>query len=191
MRALRPLLLGALAAAALPLAAALAVPSKTIVLADPAGDVAGPLDVKRASLGLGSDGRLRIAVTFAGKIAPKDLLAPSGPPGSVCARVWTDPDADPKAMRPDKLVCVTVDQDAKLRAGIYAQPDSGLLRHPARVAVRASKSRRSIIVRVAQSALGRPRLIRIAVESTAAGCDRIACVDNAPDGGAVRRLRLR
>jgi hypothetical protein len=191
MRASRLLLLGVVAAATLPLAGALAAPSKTLVLADPTGDVSGPLDIKRAALGLGADGRLRIVLTFAAKVAPKDLLAKAGPPGSICARVWTATDADPTATRPDKLVCVTAGKDAKLRAGVYDQPDSGLPRRTGAAAVSASASGRSVVVRVAQSTLGRPKLIRIGFESTQSGCDRVSCVDNAPDAGAVRRFRLR
>jgi hypothetical protein len=191
MRALRPLVLAVAVAAALPLAGAFGAASKTLVLSDPKGDVTSPLDLQRSSLGLGSDGRLRIAMTFADKVAPKDLLATTGPPGSMCVRVWTAADADPTANRPDKLVCVTADADAKLRAGVYDQPDAALPRRSAPATVSASKSGRSFVLHVAQSALGRPRLIRVAFEATRPGCDRVSCVDNAPDDGAVRRFRLR
>jgi hypothetical protein len=191
MRALRPLVLGVAVAAALPLAGAFGAASKTLVLPDATGDVTSPLDIQRSSLGVGSDGRLRIVLTFAGKVAPKDLLATSGPPGSMCVRVWTAADADPAAGRPDKLVCVTADKDAKLRAAVYDQPDAALPRRSGPATVSASESGRSFVVHVAQSALGRPRLIRVAFEATRPGCDRVSCVDNAPDHGAVRRFRLR
>jgi hypothetical protein len=191
MRASRLLLLGAVVAAALPLAGALAAPSKTLVLPDATGDVTGPLDIQRTALGLGADGRLRLVWTFAAKVDPKDLPAASGPPGSMCARVWTAADADPAATRPDKLICVTAGKDAKLRAAVFGQPDSALPRNSAPATVSASKSGRSFVVRVAQSALARPKLIRIAFEATRPGCDRVSCVDNAPDAGAVRRFRLR
>ena len=52
-------------------------------------------------------------------------------------------------------------------------------------------SKRSFILRVSQSSLGRPELIRFAVESTRPGCARVSCIDQAPDDGAVRRFRLR
>jgi hypothetical protein len=191
MRAPRLLLLGALAATTLPLAGAVAAPSGTLVIDDPAADVSGPLDIRRVALGLGFDGRLRFVLTLAGSVAPKDVRATSGPPGSMCARIWTDPAADPKATRPDKLVCVTAGKDAKLRAGVYDQAEPGLPRRPVPAAVSARKSGRSFVVRVSQSALGRPRLIRIAFESTRPGCDRLACVDSAPDGGVVHGFRLR
>jgi hypothetical protein len=191
MRALRLLLLGVAVVAALPLAGALAAASKTFVLSDAKGDVSGPLDIQRSSMGLASDGRLRIVLTFADKVAAKDLLATAGPPGSMCVRIWTDGDADPTSTRPDKLVCVTADKDAKLRAGVYDQPDAALPRRSGPATVSANKSGRSFVLRVAQSALGRPRLLRVAFEATRPGCDRRSCVDNAPDDGAVRRFRLR
>jgi hypothetical protein len=187
----RALWLGAVAVTLLPVAAALAAASKPIVLSDPSGDVSGPLDIQRASLSRGSDGRLRIVATFAAKVAPQELLAKTGPPGSTCARIWTDPAADPAATRPDRLVCVTADKDAKLRAGVFEQRDSGLPRRIAAAAVGANSSGRSFVVRVSQSALGRPARIRFALESTRPGCERIACIDTAPDAGAVRRFRLR
>ena len=191
MRAPRLLVLGVLAAATLPLTAALGAPSKTLLVPDATGDVSGPLDLQRAALGLGSDGRVRMVFTFAAAVDPKGLPASAGPPGSICARIWTASDADPTAGRPDKLVCVTADKAGELRAGVYSQPDSALPRRTAAATVGESKSGRSFVVRVAQSALGRPRLIRVAFEATRPGCDRVACVDNAPDGGAVRRFRLR
>jgi hypothetical protein len=190
----RILRLGVLSTAAVPLVVAVAVaaaPSKPFVIADPQSDVSSPLDIQRAALQLASDGRLRAVVTFAAKVTPKDMLAKTGPPGSVCLRIWTDPDADPAAARPDHLVCVTADKDAKLRAGVFEQRDSGLPHRAAAANVTANPSGRSFVVRVSQSALGRPALIRIAFESTRPGCDRVSCIDNAPDAGAVRRFRLR
>ncbi|MEA2148515.1 MAG: hypothetical protein QOD69_345, partial [Solirubrobacteraceae bacterium] len=114
-----------------------------------------------------------------------------GPPGSVCLRIWTAADADPTATRPDHLVCVTAGKDEKLRAGVFAQPDAGLPRRAGTATVTAGATGRSLVVRVSQSALGRPPLIRFATESTQPGCDRTRCIDNVPDGGATRRFRLR
>jgi hypothetical protein len=187
----RALWLGAVASALLPVAVALAAPSKAVVFSDPTGDVSGPLDLQRAALSRGSDGRLRLVATFAAKVEPQALLAKTGPPGSTCARIWTDPAADPAATRPDRLVCVTADKDAKLRASVLEQRDSGLPRRIAAAAVTANASGRSFVVRVSQSALGRPARIRFALESTRPGCERISCIDTAPDAGAVRRFRLR
>lgn len=176
---------------ALAVAAALAAPSKQVVLLDPAQDVSGPLDIRRAGLSLAADGRLRAIVTFAGKVTPQDLLASSGPPGSACLRIWTAADADPAAMRPDHLVCVTADKDANLRAGVFEQRDAGLPQRAGAASLTANPSGRSFIIRVSQSALGRPELIRFVVESTNPGCARVSCIDTAPDTGAARRFRVR
>lgn len=188
-------MVAALTAGVLALAAALAVaaapPSKPVVLADETADVSGPLDIQRTSLSRASDGRLRAVITFAAKVTAQALLAKTGPPGSACLRIWTAADADPKAMRPDRLVCVTAGEDEKLRAGVFEQRDAGLPRRAGSASVTANASGRSFVVRVAQSALGRPAVIRFAVESTRPGCARVSCVDTVPDGGATRRFRLR
>ncbi|HUR84664.1 MAG TPA: hypothetical protein VMY78_04905 [Solirubrobacteraceae bacterium] len=179
------------AAVALVAGVAAAAPSKPVVIQDAAEDVTGPLDLQRVSLSRASDGRLRAVLTFAAEVTPANLLADTGPPGSACLRIWTAADADPAAMRPDRLVCVTAGKDEKLRAGVFEQRDAGLPRRLANASVKPNASGRSFVVRVSQSSLGRPALIRFAAESTRAGCDRTSCVDSAPDGGAVRRFRLR
>ena len=190
----RAVRLGAVTAVALPLAAAVALaaapPSKPVVLPDAGDDTTGALDIQRASLSLAGDGRLRAVVTFAAKVTPKAMLAKTGPPGSACVRIWTAPDADPTATRPDRLVCVTAGKDEKLRAGVYEQRDAGLPRRTGPADVKANASGRSFVVRVSQSALGRPAIIRFAFESTRPGCDRVSCIDTVPDGGATRRFRL-
>jgi hypothetical protein len=184
-----------LTAATVPLAVAAAIaaapPSKPVILSDPAADVSGPLDIQRAALSRAADGQLRAVVTFAAAVTPKDLLSGTGPPGSTCLRIWTAPDADPASMRADHLVCVTADKDEKLRAGVYEQRDAGLPRRSAAATVSANKNGRSFVIRVSQSALGKPALIRFAFESTRPGCERVSCIDTVPDGGAVRRFRLR
>lgn len=189
----RLLCLGVLTAGAVSLAVAvaLAAPSRPVVIQDAAADVTGPLDLKRAALNRASDGRLRAILTFAGKVTPRTLLASSGPPGSACVRVWTDPDADPAATRPDRLVCVTARSEDELRAGVFQQRAAGLARRVASASVKANASGRSLVIRISQSSLGRPELIRFAVESTLPGCDRTTCIDTAPDAGAVRRFGLR
>lgn len=170
---------------------AIAASSKAVKVRDATGDVSGPLDLERASLNRASDGRLRAVITLAAKVGPRALLASSGPPGSVCVKVWTARDADPRATPPDHLVCVTARSKIELRASVYQQSTPG---PPARVSsasVGLNKSRRSIIVRFSQSSIGRPPLIRFALESTRPGCGRVSCIDLAPDGGRVRRFRVR
>jgi hypothetical protein len=181
----------AAAAASLAVAAAVAAPSKPLSIRDATADTAGPLDIQRAQVGRAIDGRLRVRLTFAATITPKTLLAPGGPPGSACVRIWTNPDADPTAMRPDRLVCVTARSRNELRGGVYEQNGTGLPQRIADASAKVSSTRRSLIVRVSQSALGRPRRIRVAIESTSPGCERISCIDTVPDNGAARRFRLR
>jgi hypothetical protein len=178
-------------AALVVVAVALAATSEPVVLSDAKEDVDGALDLQRASLSLASDGRLRAVVTFVGKVDPKALLAKSGPPGSVCVKIWTAKDADADAMAPDRLVCITARSDDELRASVFEQDDPGLPRRVGTASASLNKSKRSLVVRIAQSALGRPELIRFAIESTRPGCARVSCVDALPDKGAVRRFRIR
>jgi hypothetical protein len=192
-RCRRLLRIGAVAAAVVPLtvAGALAATSRPVGIPDATNDVTGPLDLLRVALHRSSDGHLRAVLTFAGTISPQALLASSGPPGSACLRIWTDPDADPSATRPDRLVCVTARSADELRGGVYRQRGPGLARRVATPQVRANASRRAFVIRISQSSLGRPATIRFAGETTNPGCDRTACIDTAPDGGRVRSFRLR
>ena len=116
----------AAAAAGLTVSVAFAAASKTVEIPDAKGDVTGVLDLQRASLNLASDGRLRAVVTVARKIDPREMLAETGPPGSVCVKLWTDEDADPAATRADRLVCVTARSSEELRASVFSQTAPGL-----------------------------------------------------------------
>lgn len=184
---------GALLAAssALVVSVAFAAPSKTVVITDADNDVTSPLDITRVSLQRASDGRLRAVLSFAERVSPKTLLASSGPPGSACVRIWTDADADPRAMRPDRLVCVTARGEDEMRGGVYEVAGAGLPERLAAASVKRNSSGRSLVVRFSQSSLARPERIRFAVESTRPGCERASCIDIAPDKGAVRTFRLR
>jgi hypothetical protein len=188
-----PLLLGVLTAAAVPLVvgAALAATAKPVVIQDAANDVDGPLDLQGAELHRSSDGRLRVILTFVGTVSAKTLLATAGPPGSVCLRIWTNPAADPRAIRPDRLVCVTARSEDELRAGVFQQHGGGLPRRIATAQARTNRSGRSFVVRMTQSSLGAPAVIRFAVESTRPGCESVACIDTAPEAGRIRTFRLR
>jgi hypothetical protein len=185
--------ISALAAAVvgLTVAVAAATTSKPVAINDAAGDVSGPLDLQRVALHRSSDGHLRAILTFAGTISAGVLLAESGPPGSACLRIWTDPAADPAATRPDRLVCVTARSSDELRAGVYMQRGLGLPQRVATPQVRANASRRAFVLRLTQSSLGRPASIRFAAETTRPGCDRTTCIDTAPEAGRIRRFRLR
>lgn len=182
---------GAVAAvAALAAAGALAAGSRTVSLADPTGDVAGALDIQRTSLRLATDGRLRLVVTTAQKIVPSKLLSDSGPPGSICLKLWTDPTVDTTSTRPDRLVCVTARTKGALRATVLDQSMPGLPKSTGSAVLTLNKSARSVVLRIAQSSIGRPSLIRFAIESTRPGCVHVSCIDEVPDAGAVRRFRL-
>lgn len=172
-------------------AVALAAASKTVKISDAKQDVTGSLDIQSASLRRARDGRLYAVVTLASKVKPETLLSRSGPPGSVCLKLWTDSDVDPRATPPDRLVCVTARKKDELRASVLRQADPGVPELVRSASVRMSKSRRSLVLRFSQSSLGRPKSLRFAVESTRPGCDRISCIDIAPKGGAVRRFRTR
>lgn len=189
----RLLAVGACAAAitALVVSASLAATSKTIVVTDARDDVSGPLDLTRASLQRASDGRLRAALSFADKLSPKALLAASGPPGSACVRIWTARDADPAAMRPDRLACVTARSEKEFRGGVYAVDGAGLPERVTGASVKITASRTSIVLRFTQSSIGRPQRFRFAVESSRPGCGRATCIDTAPAGGRARTFRLR
>jgi hypothetical protein len=179
------------ATAAITATVAFGAASKIVEITDPKDDVTGVLDLQRASLNLAADGRLRAVVTLARKVEPRAMLAGTGPPGSVCIKVWTAEDADPAATRADRLVCVTARSSDELRASVLEQTGPGLPVRVASAPVSLTKSGRSVVVRIAQSSLDRPRLIRFAVESTRTGCERVSCIDEAPDNGAVRRFRIR
>lgn len=164
---------------------------------DTRGDVGAPPDIQSASVERAPDGQLRAAITFTQVLRPADLLARSGPPGSVCLRIWSEPAdesepaVDPAAQRPDRLVCVTARSEEDLRASIYEQPDAGLPRRTGSATVRRNRSGRSLLLRVAQSRIGRPERIRFTVEASRAGCASPECIDTLPAAPRTLRFRLR
>jgi hypothetical protein len=182
----------AVAMLAVPAAAAVALaqsaPSRVVKAPDPRGDVRSPLDLTRVQLSRASDGRLRASITLASTWGAKDLIATSGPPGSVCLKVWTT--SPPPDTPPDDLVCVTADTDGKLRGSVLRERPNRL---PERVAsalvTRASP--RTVTLRFSQSSIGRPDTVRVAAESTRAGCTRVSCIDTAPDAPNILELKLR
>jgi hypothetical protein len=157
---------------------------------DAAGDVgAGGLDVARVSLGRASDGRVRASITMAKAWSPRDLLAKSGPPGTVCLRVWLG-GRRPSASQPDYLVCATVGVDNdRLRASVLHER-SGKLPERVGAATATKPSARTAVLRFGRSALGRPKALRFAVETAPAGCQRLGCLDTAPDAPKSARLAL-
>lgn len=181
----------AVALAAGLVAAAPAAPGDTPVVAteEAGGVAAGAPDLIRVALQRTSDGRLRAGMSFAANLDVKDLVADSGPPGSVCLRAYTS--TTPGALPPDFLVCVTADtKGTTFRGTVMAEQVNALPKRTGSASVTRT-SRRSIIVRFSQSAIGRPSVIRFAAEATRAGCIRASCVDTLPDAPKTAKLTLR
>lgn len=183
--------LAAVSAAALPLAHA-ATPSRPVVTRDASGDaVEGGLDLTRAQLGRSSDGRLRAVLTLATDFTPLDLLAKTGPPGSLCVRLWTQDGVKPTDGPATYLACVTGDRSgAGYRASLSQLVAGGEARRVADVTV-TRPTKRSITLRFSSGAIGSPRtMIRWGAEATKPGCPRISCIDTAPDEPKFVTLKL-
>jgi hypothetical protein len=183
----RPLAVAALAALTLAATASAASAPKPVVAHDPKADVHSPLDLTRFSLGRGTDGRLRASITLAAGWTGDDLIADSGPPGSLCVKVWTT--STPPNATPDYLVCITADRDKALRGSVLQERANKL---PERVSsAKVSRpSERTATVRFAQSTIGSPAKLRVAAESTRPGCTRVSCIDLAPDAPKTLSLTL-
>lgn len=178
----------ALASGATALAATTAQP-RAQVATDPKGDVSdGSLDLTRVSFKRDQSGRLQASLTLAQVWGARDLLASSGPPGSLCLKVWTT--TVPPDTTPDWLVCVTTDRTGALRGSILRQRPNKL---PARTggADATQPSDRTLTLRFSQTAVGRPATVYAAAEATRPGCTRGSCVDLAPDAPRYLTFKLR
>jgi hypothetical protein len=164
--------------------------AKPTVVRDKAGDAArGELDLVRVALGRGVDGRLRGSLSMSSEWAPADLVANTGPPGSVCLRLWTT--TAPKDNPPDFLVCATASADGKtLKASVMRERANDLPQRVASAYV-SRPTKRSITLRFSQTSVGRPAKVAFGGETTKAGCPRTTCADTAPDAPATAALTLR
>jgi hypothetical protein len=163
-------------------------PGPTVVK-DPHDAIARAPDLTRVQLGMTSDGRLRAAITLAQPWVAKDLLASSGPPGSICLRLWTA--TKPGSAPPDYLVCATAHQDGEtLRASVLQTRAGEPLRRVDGATV-GFTSQRTMTMRFSQKAVGRPATIRFAAEATKPGCIRVSCVDTAPDAPKTATFKPR
>jgi hypothetical protein len=181
--------LSAVGLAGLGTAVALSAGTAVVATEKTADAATGAPDLTRVSLQRSDDGRLRAGLSFAADLKPKDLVAKSGPPGSVCVRVYTA--ATPGALPPDYLVCVTADAKGKtLRGSVLAEQVNALPKKVGTATV-TRPSLRSMVVRFSQSAVGKPPEIRFAAEATRAGCIRASCVDTLPDAPQTAKLTLR
>jgi hypothetical protein len=160
-----------------------------VVIKDAKDAVQGAPDVTRVQLGLTSDRRLRAAVTLSVGWVARNLLATSGPPGSVCLRVWTQ--TKPGAAPPDYLVCATAHQDGETMRGSVFKPQPGQPLQRVAGATVGRTSDRTVTLRFSQTVVGRPKTIRFAAEATKPGCARVSCVDTAPDAPKTATFRLR
>jgi len=148
------------------------------------------LDLRRVAFAVAPDRRLRATISTFSAWANTDLFAGSGPPGSVCLRLWAT--SRPARLSPaDYLVCATVAPDGHtLRGAVLANRAHGLPRRVGTAAV-VRATPRSIILRFGQSAVGRPQRLSFAAESTRGGCSTVGCVDVLPEGGGAGLLVLR
>jgi hypothetical protein len=170
-------------------AVALAAPSSVVTVRD-GDDVHGKLDIARASLQRGTDGRLRAAVVARSSFAASDLRNPGGVPGSVCLKVWTH--RSPGTEVPDWLVCATPRASGTgFDASVLREHTNGLPRKVA--AARADRRGRTLVLRFSRAAIGGPRSLRFAAETvTWAGCEPpLGCLDTAPDVPATADFTVR
>jgi len=175
-----------LAGAAVAHAAATSSPT---VVKDPADARSDAPDLTRAQMGMTSDGRIRVALTLAKGWVARDLIASSGPPGSLCVRMWTV--SKPGAAPPDYLACITARADAETTHGSVIKTIPNEASQKVAIAIVGRTSDRTVTIRFSQSAVGRPKTIRFAAEATKPGCARVSCVDTAPDAPKTATFRVR
>lgn len=164
-----------------------------VVVRDGRDARSGMADLTRVQLGRASDGRLRGALTLAAAWRTADLLPaadaePPAPPGSLCLRLWTV--SSTRGTPADFLACVTSDaRGGRMRGAVLREGGDSLVRVASAAVSRTSA--RTVTLRFAQSAVGRPARIRFAGETTRPGCVRTSCVDTAPDAPRTATLVLR
>ena len=172
-----------------PLASAQIIPT---FRKDSATDGRGALDIVRVAMSRGVDGRLRGEVTMEKAWTANDLRTSSGPSGSICLTLYTKraPGGDPA----DWLVCVTPEREGDvLRGRVLRDRANGLPKQVANVTV-TRPTARTVYLRFAQSAIGKPASVRFAAEAVtrAARCPKpLGCRDTAPDAPMTGNLTLR
>jgi len=152
-----------------------------------ASDTPVVLDLQSASL-TPRGSRLEAKLSFYDDWSAADLIAPSGPPGSICLDVWTK--RTPGQDGPDFLVCATARSATRLTANVLKDNGDGL---PARAdSATVGVSGRTLTLRFRPAAIGSPRRLRFAAEATQTlGCKRPrGCVDRAPNGSRTGSLTL-
>ena len=188
-RARRSLLAGCAAVLALSASAPAADTPAPVVVKDAKDAVAGAPDLTRVQIGLASDRRVRFALTLAAAWQPKDLIAASGPPGSLCVRLWTV--TKPGTTPPDYLVCATARADGETMRGTVFKTQPGEQLSKVGLAIVGRTSDRTMTLRFSQTVVGRPKTIDFIAEATKPGCTRVSCVDTTPEAPKTATFKLR
>ena len=148
----------------------------------------GPLDVVRVALGRTSDGKLRGEITMAAPWRNSDLR----PGGSICLRLYSR--RAPDAQVPDHLVCATPVAEGEALAGRVLRERANGLPAPAGRASVSRPTGRTVFLKFAQTAIGKPSRLTFSAEAVTRGdgCRApLGCRDLAPDAPGARELRLR
>ena len=152
-----------------------------------ASDTPVVLDLRSASLTTRGS-RLEAKVSFYDDWSAADLLAPSGPPGSICVELWTT--RTPGQDAPDFLVCATARSATRLSGRVLKETGGGL---PVVVDTTSTGvAGGTLTLRFRRVSIGSPRRVRFAVEATQRlGCKRPrGCVDRAPNGSRTGSFAL-
>ncbi len=140
-------------------------------------------------LGLAGDGRLRAVISLGDDLDPAQMISSTGPPASVCLRLWTI--LKPGSVPPDFLICVTADKAGeKLHAVVSREQVDA---QPKRVgtAQLSMASASQLTLKFGRSMVGGPRKnVYFAAEATKRACPRLSCVDTAPDAPRTGTLKL-
>jgi hypothetical protein len=169
-------------------AVAFAAPGDQVTARD-ADDSPVLLDVASVSLVQPRATRIEARVTMNEDWSPGDMLASSGPPGSICVNLWTT--RRPGAQPPNFLVCGTPQTARRLRVSVLRENGDGL---PLKAdSAGATISGRTLIMRFSPASIGSPDTLRFSAEATQiAGCPRSrGCFDRAPNGARTSFFQLR
>jgi hypothetical protein len=161
-------------------------PKKAVVVTDGNDAANGVVDITRVSVGAASKSRIKVNLRASQNWDANDLLASSGPPGSMCLKMWTT--SEPPDQTPDYLLCVTATKDEELRASLLRVSANRLPKRVARATL--DQSDRSVTLMFKQKSIGNPSVIRFAGESTRPGCIKANCIDLAPNAPKTGRLKL-
>ena len=165
---------------------------KVVAGIDPLKDVSGSLDIRRVALGRSAGGKVRAEITLEKAWGTADLRSASGTPGSVCVRLFTK--RDTAGEPPDYLVCATAARDGDAYVGRVLRDRANGLPRTVDTAVVTRPTRRTVFLRFAQSAIGKPFGVHFSAEAVdrGRGCPSpVGCRDLAPDAPRQLYVALR